>query len=90
MSRITMTAVLIQVLLRGSMYVCVCHAVTDRDIAQAVADGARSMRDLHERTGVAGTCGRCAQCAHACLKEASAAEAKTITLFRTDPALSVA
>jgi bacterioferritin-associated ferredoxin len=72
------------------MYVCVCHAVTDRDIAQAVANGARSMRDLRERTGVAGTCGRCAQCAHACLKEASAVETNTITLFRTEPALSAA
>ncbi len=90
MSRINIETVVIQVLLRGPMYVCVCHAVTDRDIAQAVADGASSMRDLRERTGVAGTCGRCAQCAHACLKEASAAKAKTITLFRTEPNLSVA
>ena len=85
-----MLSVVIQILLRGPMYVCVCHAVTDRDIAQAVADGARSMRDLRERTGVASTCGRCAQCAHASLKEASAAETRTITLFSPEPALSPA
>jgi bacterioferritin-associated ferredoxin len=72
------------------MYVCVCHAVTDRDIAQAVAEGAHSMRDLRERTGITSTCGRCAQCAHACLKEARPAETKTMTLFRTGPALSAA
>ena len=38
------------------MYVCLCHGVTDRDIRQAVFDGAVTMRDL----GVATECGRCA------------------------------
>ncbi|WP_328824905.1 MULTISPECIES: bacterioferritin-associated ferredoxin [Uliginosibacterium] len=64
-----------------AMYVCVCHAVTDRDIARAAADGARTVRDLRESLGVASSCGRCAQCAHACLKEASAAPHRTIPLL---------
>lgn len=72
------------------MYVCVCHAVTDRDITQAVAEGADSLRDLRERTGLGSTCGRCAQCANACLKEARSSEARTIPLFRSSPALSAA
>lgn len=72
------------------MYVCVCHAVTDRDIARAVAEGADSIRDLRVRTGLGSTCGRCAQCANACLKEARASETKAIALFRPSPVLSVA
>lgn len=64
------------------MYVCVCHAVTDRDIATAVADGTRSLRELRQQTGLASTCGRCAQCAQACLKEAVERSAKPVSLFR--------
>lgn len=72
------------------MYVCVCHAVTDRDIQQAVAQGAHSMRELSARTGVASTCGRCAQCAHACLKEARGTGHQAVTLFPSGTALSAA
>ena len=56
------------------MYVCVCNAVSDRQIRKEVNNGARSMRDLHQRLGVASTCGRCAPCARehlmACVHEA--------------------
>lgn len=46
------------------MYVCLCQQVTDRDIRDAVVDeGARSMRDLQCRLGVASCCGCCAPCA---------------------------
>jgi len=52
------------------MYVCVCQAVTDRQIRQAAADGARTLKDLRRELGVTRDCGRCASCAHECLKEA--------------------
>ena len=52
------------------MYVCICRQVTDRDIYQAVAQGASRMRDLREQLGVSEQCGRCAGCAHEVLKEA--------------------
>lgn len=52
------------------MYVCVCHAVTDRQIREAARDGARTLRDLRRDLGVTRDCGRCASCAHACLREA--------------------
>ena len=42
------------------MYVCICRAVTDREIREAARDGARSVRDLRNRLGVASGCGRCA------------------------------
>ena len=52
------------------MYICVCRAVTERDIESAVACGARRLRDLRVELGVTEECGRCAKCAHQCLQEA--------------------
>ena len=52
------------------MYVCVCHAVTDRQIRQAAESGARTLKDLRRDLGVTRDCGRCASCAHECLKQA--------------------
>lgn len=52
------------------MYVCVCHAVTDRDIQRAVRNGASSIRHLRDQLGVATQCGACACHAKSCLREA--------------------
>ncbi|MFN4291217.1 MAG: bacterioferritin-associated ferredoxin [Permianibacter sp.] len=41
------------------MYVCLCKAVTDHQIQQAVEDGACTMRDLALELGVATQCGKC-------------------------------
>jgi len=41
------------------MYVCVCNGVSDRDVAQAKAQGCRSIDDLAMRTGCGTTCGCC-------------------------------
>jgi len=51
------------------MYVCVCHAVTDRDIESAVAEGCCSLRQLREQLGVGKTCGRCTRCARDTMRE---------------------
>ncbi|TVZ38815.1 bacterioferritin-associated ferredoxin [Alteromonadaceae bacterium 2753L.S.0a.02] len=50
------------------MYVCLCNAVTEKHVAEAIANGARCMKDLRARLGVTKTCGRCAQCASECLR----------------------
>ena len=50
------------------MYVCVCNAVTDRDIGSAVAEGCCSLRELREQLGVGACCGRCKGCAREVLK----------------------
>jgi bacterioferritin-associated ferredoxin len=50
------------------MYVCVCQAVTDREIHQAARNGARTLKDLRRDLGVSVDCGRCASCARQCLK----------------------
>ena len=50
------------------MYICICNAVTDRDIVQAVHNGAQTLRQLRHELGVAAECGRCASCARDCLR----------------------
>jgi bacterioferritin-associated ferredoxin len=54
------------------MYVCMCNAVTDREIRNAVALGARTLADLKSTLGVATCCGRCADCAHGIVRDACA------------------
>ena len=49
------------------MYVCVCKAVTERQVREAVSDGARSLKDLRRELGVTSDCGQCAACARQCL-----------------------
>lgn len=41
------------------MYVCVCNAVTERAIQEAVADGVRTYQSLQARTGCGTCCGCC-------------------------------
>lgn len=52
------------------MYVCVCRAVTERQIEAAVKGGARHLRDLRSELGIIEDCGRCARCAKQCMDNA--------------------
>ncbi|MFO1309550.1 MAG: (2Fe-2S)-binding protein [Burkholderiales bacterium] len=52
------------------MYVCVCNAITDREIRAAADLGARTIEDLQSTLGVATCCRRCADCARGVLAEA--------------------
>ncbi|WP_066567908.1 (2Fe-2S)-binding protein [Snodgrassella sp. CFCC 13594] len=45
------------------MYVCLCNAITDRQIQETVAAGANSLTDLQAQLGVATCCGCCADVA---------------------------
>ena len=51
------------------MYICICNAITDRDIAKAAECGARSSEDLARELGVGLGCGRCTSCAKSILVE---------------------
>lgn len=51
------------------MYVCVCHAVTDRDIRAEVERGACSLFDVQCRLPVASCCGRCEETARQVIDE---------------------
>ncbi len=52
------------------MYVCLCKAVTDHQIHEAVAQGCNTMRSLQRELGVASTCGKCAPCARDVMNDA--------------------
>ncbi|MEM9102534.1 MAG: bacterioferritin-associated ferredoxin [Pseudomonadota bacterium] len=51
------------------MYVCLCMGITDKQVKQAVKDGASSMRDLNKQLGVSSQCGKCGLTAKRLLKE---------------------
>jgi bacterioferritin-associated ferredoxin len=51
------------------MYICLCNAITDRQIVRAAELGARSADDLAQDLGVGLGCGRCRSCAKALLLE---------------------
>jgi bacterioferritin-associated ferredoxin len=42
-----------------SMYVCHCNVVTDRDILESIANGARCVADVARDTGAGRSCGNC-------------------------------
>lgn len=45
------------------MYVCMCHAISDRQIREAVDRGATSLNEVQAHLPVADCCGCCAQTA---------------------------
>ena len=67
------------------MYVCVCNAVTERDIHGAAAGGARRLRDLRQCLGVTTECNRCACAAKRCLDAALGSTQPARKLFPTQP-----
>ncbi len=54
------------------MYICICSAVTDSDIDQAVKNGADCVQHLETRLGAGMNCGTCACELERCLDEALA------------------
>jgi len=51
-----------------TMIVCICNAVTEREIDDAVAEGAHSLEALQRILPVANQCGTCRCCAEACVE----------------------
>jgi bacterioferritin-associated ferredoxin len=45
------------------MFICICNAITERQVQAAVAEGANTLSDLQGQLGVAGCCGCCADTA---------------------------
>jgi bacterioferritin-associated ferredoxin len=45
------------------MFICICNAITERQVKSAVADGALTLSDLQGQLGVATCCGCCAETA---------------------------
>ena len=53
------------------MYVCICKAVTDKQIRRAAAAGVDNLYELRETLGVASGCGSCADEAESILNNAN-------------------
>jgi bacterioferritin-associated ferredoxin len=60
------------------MYICICNAITDREIRSAVELGARSVADLKSALGVATCCGRCEESAGRLVADACGELAQTV------------
>ena len=53
------------------MYVCICNAITDKQIRRAARNGVTSLNELSGSLGVAAGCGSCARVAEEILDEES-------------------
>ncbi|HWD21557.1 MAG TPA: (2Fe-2S)-binding protein [Burkholderiales bacterium] len=51
------------------MYVCLCNAVTEREVRECAGKGATCLEDLAVQLGVGAGCGRCRECAMEVLEE---------------------
>ncbi|MBK8522719.1 MAG: (2Fe-2S)-binding protein [Betaproteobacteria bacterium] len=51
------------------MYVCVCQAVTNRQISATIAQGATTFKALRDELGVATCCGKCSKDVRAQLRQ---------------------
>jgi bacterioferritin-associated ferredoxin len=58
------------------MYVCVCNAVTEREVGDAIEGGARTRTEVTRACGAGGDCGSCHGMIETML-EASAEDAET-------------
>ncbi len=54
---------MVRITLRTDMIVCLCHRVSDRDIAQAVSTGCASFDELQDELRIGLGCGACQECA---------------------------
>jgi|TARA_B100001996_G_scaffold39621_1_gene28975 bacterioferritin-associated ferredoxin len=43
------------------MYVCVCKAITDKELRVAVLEGAKTTHSLRKKLGCINQCGKCEQ-----------------------------
>jgi bacterioferritin-associated ferredoxin len=58
------------------MYVCICNAVTDKQIRRAVESGVEDLWGLQRELGVAVGCGSCKEMASEILSESRQAKAE--------------
>ncbi len=58
------------------MYVCICNAVTDKQIRKAAESGVQDLWGLQRELGVATACGACKQMASEILSESRPARAR--------------
>ena len=68
------------------MYVCICNAITDKQIRRAAKNGTTDLRGLQAKLGVASGCGSCTEAASEILAEYRSRPAPQPVLYQ--PALA--
>jgi bacterioferritin-associated ferredoxin len=53
------------------MYICICNAITQRQVEECARSGAASVEELTSQLGVGAGCGRCRDCAAELLADIS-------------------
>ena len=66
------------------MFVCLCNAITDRQIKETVAAGANSLSYLQAQLGVATCCGCCADLACSYLNVTAQAQLNIISSIKVE------
>lgn len=59
----------------GAVYICLCNALTDAQLKQAIADGACRPRDAYSACGCRAQCGGCTKAILGLIREGQAAAA---------------
>jgi bacterioferritin-associated ferredoxin len=54
---------------RSTLYLCLCNAITERQVRECARSGAASVDQLASQLGVGSGCGRCLECAVDLLRE---------------------
>lgn len=52
------------------MYICLCNAITDKQIRRAAKTGVKDIRGLQRELGVAVSCGSCSEHAMSIVRDA--------------------
>ncbi len=63
------------------MYVCICKAITDKEIRRAAARGANSLYEVRQALGVASGCGSCADMAEQIISEVNSSKRSGPSLY---------
>jgi len=61
------------------MIICVCHRVSDRDIARAAHQGCASFDELQFELSVATSCGQCHDCARETFSHHASQQGRDVT-----------
>jgi bacterioferritin-associated ferredoxin len=51
------------------MYICICNAISERQVRECAKRGARSVEEVAVELGVGAGCGRCLECTAEVIKE---------------------
>jgi bacterioferritin-associated ferredoxin len=68
------------------VYVCLCRAVTDRDVLRAVDEGAHTLRLVARRSGAGTACGGCRPAIAALIRARLGRGADEADVIPLDPA----